>query len=163
MRVPLLAWAPGFIQPKSVLEQVVMNVDIAPTFLELAGMDVPKNMQGQSFLPLLQGKSIPWRNKVFYEYYWEFDFPMTPTVFGVRSDKFKYIRYYGIWDTNELYDLEKDPDETTNLISKPEYAETAKKLAGELFDWLEQTGGMQIPFKRTIKNPYGDYRHPNQF
>lgn len=84
---------------------------------------------------------------------------MTPTVFGVRSDKFKYIRYYGIWDTNELYDLEKDPEETTNLINKPEYAEIAKKLGGELFDWLEQTKGMQIPLKRINRSPFGDYRH----
>jgi arylsulfatase A-like enzyme len=84
---------------------------------------------------------------------------MTPTVFGVRTDKFKYIRYYGIWDTNELYDLENDPNETTNLIYKPGYADTARKMAGELYDWLEQTGGMQIPLKRITRPPFGDYRH----
>ena len=71
------------------------------------------------------GDSAQWRDKIFYEYYWEYDFLMTPTVFGVRTDKFKYMRYYGIWDTNELYDIEKDPHEITNLISRPEYAETA--------------------------------------
>ncbi len=64
---------------------------------------------------------------------------MTPTVYGVRSDKFKYIRYYSIWDTNELYDLEKDTNETTNLIYKPEYKDVVKKMTDELYDWLEQT------------------------
>ena len=87
---------------------------------------------------------------------------MTPTVFGVRTDKYKYIRYNGIWDQNELYDLEKDPNEMYNLIEKPEYQELVKKLAGELFDWLEQTNGMKIPLKRIIKKPFGDYKHPNQ-
>ena len=100
---------------------------------------------------------------IFYEYFWEYDFPMTPTVFGVRTDKYKYIRYNGIWDQNELYDLENDPNEINNLIEKPEYQELVKKLAGELFDWLEQSKGMQIPLKRTIKKPSGDYKHPNQF
>lgn len=84
---------------------------------------------------------------------------MTPTVFGVRSDKFKYIRYYGIWDTNELYDIENDPNETVNLINKPEYAATAKKLADELWEWLEKTKGMQIPLKSINRPPFGDYRH----
>ena len=88
---------------------------------------------------------------------------MTPTVFGVRTDKYKYIRYNGIWDQNELYDLENDPNEINNLIEKPEYQELVKKLAGELLDWLEQSKGMQIPLKRTIKKPSGDYKHPNQF
>jgi hypothetical protein len=57
---------------------------------------------GKSFIPVLKGDSMQWRDKIFYEYYWEYDFPMTLTMFGVRFDKFKYIRYYGIWDTNEL-------------------------------------------------------------
>jgi hypothetical protein len=112
---------------------------------------------------LLKGDTTQWRDKIFYEYYWEYDFPFTPTVFGVRTNKFKYIRYYGVWDTNELYDLERDPNETMNLISDPEYAEVARKMAGELYDWLEQSGGMQIPLKRTIHHPWGDYRHPKMF
>jgi N-acetylglucosamine-6-sulfatase len=119
----------------------------------------PATMPGKSFIPLLKGDSTNWRDRIFYEYYWEYDFPMTPTVFGVRTDKFKYIRYYGVWDTNELYDLENDPNETTNLIYKPEYADTAKKMANELYDWLEQTKGMQIPLKRVAGPPFGDYRH----
>ena len=63
---------------------------------------------------------------------------------------------------NELYDIENDPNEMYNLIEKPEYQSITKNLAGQLFDWLGQTNGMQMPLKRTIKKPFGDYRHPNQ-
>ena len=76
---------------------------------------------------------------------------MTPTMFGVRTDKYKYIRYNGIWDQNELYDIENNPDEIHNLIEKPEYQETTKKLATQLVDWLDETKGLQIPLKKTVK------------
>ena len=101
MRVPLLVWAPGMIKAGSVIPQMILNVDLAPTFLELAGITKPVQMQGQSFLPLLKGQNIAWRDKVFYEYYWEQAFPQTPTTFAVRTDKYKYISYNGIWDINE--------------------------------------------------------------
>jgi arylsulfatase A-like enzyme len=141
---------------------MVQNIDVAPTILSAAGLQVPVSMPGKSFIPLLKGDSSSWRDKIFYEYFWEYDFPMTPTVFGVRTDKFKYIRYYGIWDTNELYDLENDPHEMNNLIENPSYTDTAKKMANELWDWLEQTKGMQIPLKRVVRPPAGDYRHKMQ-
>jgi N-acetylglucosamine-6-sulfatase len=162
-KVPLLVHCPELFSGGQTMNKMVQNIDIAPTILESAGLVKPAGMPGRSFIPLLKGDSTTWRDKIFYEYYWEYDFPMTPTTYGVRTDKFKYIRYQGIWDTNELYDLEKDPNEMINLIARPEYAETVKKLAGDLFDWLEQTGGMQIPLKRTIKHPDGDYRHPDNY
>lgn len=163
VKVPFLAYCPELFSGGKTINKMVQNIDIAPTVLECAGLQQPAHLPGRSFLPLLRGDSTQWRDKIFYEYYWEYDFPMTPTMFGVRTDKYKYIRYQGIWDRNELYDLEADPHETTNLISKPEYAQTVRDLAGELFTWLESTGGMQIPLKRTIKHPFGDYRHPKQY
>ncbi|TKK71861.1 sulfatase [Ilyomonas limi] len=163
VKVPFLVYCPEIFSGGKTITKMVQNVDVAPTILSAAGLQPPATMPGKSFIPLLKGDSTNWRNKIFYEYYWEYDFPMTPTVFGVRTDKFKYIRYYGIWDTNELYDLENDPDETTNLIYKPEYADTAKKMANELYDWLGQTGGMQIPLKRVVRPPFGDYRHRGMY
>ena len=163
VKVPLLVHCPELFSGGQTMNKMVQNIDIAPTILESAGLMKPTGMPGRSFIPLLKGDSTTWRDKIFYEYFWEYDFPMTPTTYGVRTDKFKYIHYMGIWDTNELYDLEKDPNETTNLIARPEYADTVKKLAGYLFDWLQQTGGMQIPLKRTIKHPSGDYRHPDNY
>jgi len=159
VKVPFLVYCPDIFSGGKTVTKMVQNIDVAPTILSAAGLHPPASMPGKSFIPLLKGDSTNWRDKIFYEYYWEYDFPMTPTVFGVRTDKFKYIRYYGVWDTNELYDLENDPDETTNLIYKPGYADTARKMANELYDWLEQTKGMQIPLKRITRPPFGDYRH----
>jgi N-acetylglucosamine-6-sulfatase len=138
---------------------MIQNIDVAPTILTAAGLKPPSNMPGKSFLPLLKGDTTHWRDKIFYEYYWEYDFPMTPTVFGVRSDKFKYIRYYGIWDTNELYNIETDPSETHNLIHDPKYANVVQSMTNDLWDWLEQTKGMQIPMKRINRPAFGDYKH----
>lgn len=115
-------------------------------------------MQGESFTPLLEGKDIPWRNRVFYEYFWEVAFPSTPTIFAVRTDRFKYIYNYGSWDINELYDLTKDPFEMNNLIRDKSYQAEGLKLKGELFEWLKSTKGLQIPLKQP-----GNIRFDNRF
>ncbi|NEU09339.1 sulfatase [Flavihumibacter sp. R14] len=158
MRVPLLVWAPGLVKPKSVIEETIMNVDLAPTFLELAGIKKPAQMQGTSFIEPLKGNAVPWRNRVFYEYYWEAAFPQTPTIFAIRTDRFKYIFNYGIWDINELYDLQNDPYEMNNLIRDTSYQKTGLALKQELFDWLKETGGLQIPLKSQ-----GGTRFDNRF
>ncbi|RYZ19705.1 MAG: DUF4976 domain-containing protein, partial [Sphingobacteriales bacterium] len=149
MRVPLLAWSPSLIAKGVVINQMILNLDIAPTILELAGIARPADMQGQSFLGLLKGQApSKWRDKVYYEYYWEFSFPQTPTIFSVRSDRYKYIFNQGVWDANELYDLQADPYEMNNLIRKPDLQQVAADLKKDLWDWLEKTGGLQIPLKK---------------
>ncbi|MFZ0390939.1 MAG: sulfatase [Calditrichia bacterium] len=148
IRVPLLAWAPGLIPPGTQIPQMIQNIDIAPTLLTTAGLQPPENMDGRSFLPLLQGKTIPWRNEIFYEYYWERPFPQTPTMHGIRTDEWKYVMYHGIWDLDELYNLEADPREMNNLIREPEQLERIKEFRDRVYGWLEQTGGMQIPLRR---------------
>jgi len=158
MRVPLLVWAPGLVKAKSVVEETIMNVDLAPTFLELAGIEKPQHMQGESFTKLLSGQKVPWRNRVFYEYFWEAAFPSTPTIFAVRTDRLKYIYNYGGWDINELYDLEKDPYEMNNLIRDDNYKKDGLKLKQELFEWLKATNGLQIPLKKP-----GNIRFDNRF
>ena len=85
---------------------------------------------------------------VFYENYWEPNYPQTPTVHGVRTERYKYIRYHGIWEVDELYDLQVDPQEMDNLIKDPAHRDIVKSLNSRLFDWLEKTGGMQIPLRR---------------
>lgn len=163
VKVPFLVRCPELFEGGKTIEKMVQNIDIAPTVLEMAGLEKPEYMPGSSINQLLQGKTEKWRDKIFYEYYWEYDFPMTPTVFGVRTDKYKYIRYHGIWDRNELYDIENDPDEMYNLIEDPDKQELVKELAQELYAWLENTNGMQIPFKRTVKYRFGDYKHKKQY
>ena len=158
-KVPFLVRCPELLQGGQTLDHMIQNIDIAPTVLELAGKQPPSHFHGRSFLPLLRGEAVAWRDKIFYEYYWEYDFPHTPTMFGVRTNRYKYIRYHGIWDTNEFYDLQEDPYEMNNLIASPEHQERIRSMAGDIYDWLEQTGGMQIPLKRTIKHRYGDHRN----
>jgi arylsulfatase A-like enzyme len=163
VKVPFLVKCPEIFEGGKVIEQMIQNIDVAPTLIELAGLAKPDNMPGNSFVQLLNNDYDNWRDRIFYEYYWEYDFPMTPTVFGVRTDKYKYIRYQGIWDRNELYDIENDPDEMYNLIERPEYQAMIKDMANQLYDWLENTEGTQIPLKRTVKYRWGDYCHPNQY
>jgi len=162
VRVPMLVWAPGLFDGGEVAEKMVQNVDIAPTLMQCAGLKKAPQMVGESFIPLLLGENITWRDKIFYEYYWEYEFPQTPTMHGIRTDRYKYIRYHGIWDTNEFYDLKNDPDEMHNLIADPAYQDTIKALNHELYNWLESTGGMNIPLKRT-EWPHSDHRNLGNF
>lgn len=164
VKVPLLVKCPEIFKGGVRHEEMVQNIDIAPTILSEASIEKPEYMPGQSFIPILkEDPAAPKRDKIYYEYYWEYDFPMTPTVFGVRTNKFKYIRYHGIWDRNELYNLSEDPDEMKNLIADPQYQEIAEQMAHDLYDWLEKTKGMQIPLKRTVKYRFGDYKHPKEY
>jgi len=167
MRVPLLMAGGGLPAGREV-EEVVANIDIAPTVLEAAGLVLPQQgakegdgpadagparvqgaapsqMDGRSFLPLARGERIPWRDTLLYEYYWERNFPHTPAMHALRGAQYKYIRYYGIWDTDELYDLRADPLETRNLIRDPAHRAVAARLNTELFDTLAATGGLYIP------------------
>ncbi|MFT4863168.1 MAG: N-acetylglucosamine-6-sulfatase [Pseudohongiellaceae bacterium] len=158
-KVPLLVRWPSRLQGGASIELLVQNIDIAPTILEAAGLSMPSHMQGASFIPLMDREEVPWRDRIFYEYYWEMDFPQTPTMFGIRTERYKYIRYHGIWDTNEFYDLEEDPNEMQNLIDVPEHQERIAGFAGEVYDWLESTGGMSIPLKNVVRPKFGDHRN----
>jgi N-acetylglucosamine-6-sulfatase len=147
MRVPLVIQLPTLVKPGTEVRQVVANIDIAPTFLELAGLKPPANMDGQSYLPLLKGIDVPWRDSLLYEYYWEYAFPHTPTIHALRGDQYKYINYYGLWDINELYDIKADPLESRNLISSPEHRPVVNRMREQLFKTMADTGGMYIPLK----------------
>ena len=96
-------------------------------------------MDGRSFLPLARGERAPWRDSLLYEYYWERNFPQTPTMHALRGARYKYIRYYGLWDSDELYDLADDPLETRNLAGDPAHREVADRLNRELFETLATT------------------------
>ncbi len=150
IRVPMLAYAPGMIPPGSRVTQMVQNIDIAPTLLEAAGVQPSEtaDMDGRSFLSLLKGETVPWRDHILYEYYWEWNFPATPTLYAIRSDRYKYIYAHGLWDHDGFYDLKTDPHEQHNLINVPVYQDGIRAMKKQLFDELEERGGLDIPVRR---------------
>jgi N-acetylglucosamine-6-sulfatase len=148
IRVPMLAWAPGLIAPGTKVADLVRNIDVAPTILDLAGVAPPSDMDGRSVLTALLARPGLKPVELLYEYYWEYAFPHTPTVFALRGDRYKYIYYHGIWDIDEFYDLRTDSLEQHNLIGVPDYQERIRAMRGRLFDRLQATGGMQIPLRR---------------
>ena len=109
----------------------------------------PEEMDGTSVLPLLRGEPVEWRKEFFYVYYWERPFPHTPTMFALRTDRYKYITYHGIWDIDELYDLQNDPHEMKNLIKDEAYCEQIIDYRKRIFDWLENTNSTCISVKRS--------------
>lgn len=149
IRIPMLAMAPGLIKPGSKIDAMMLNMDLAPTLLEAANINIRKsmNLDGQSALPWLRGETIPWRDHILYEYHWEWNFPATPTTLAIRGDRYKYIYYHGVWDRNGFYDLETDPNERVNLINIPTYQEQILSMRSQLFQELDASGGLVLPVR----------------
>lgn len=145
MRVPLVMACPALFPGGGTVPQIVANLDIAPTVLAAAGLRAPREMQGGSLLPLARGETVPWRADLLYEYYWEPNFPQTPTMHAVRDERYKYIRYQGIWDVDELYDLQRDPGEQHNLVDAPDQRARVTAMNARLFTLLAETDGLSIP------------------
>lgn len=148
IRVPLLAQCPALIQQGTVLDQMIANIDVGPTVMEAMGLQTPPHMDGSSFLPLLRGENISWRDRFLYVYYWEKNFPQTPTTFALRTPKSKYITYYGLWDSDEFYDLASDPDELHNLIKDPSRLSEISTMEVDLYSMMDKLGGMEIPLNQ---------------
>ena len=152
IRVPLLMRCPELFAGGTVVDEVVANIDIGPTVMNAMGLQTPAHMDGENFLPLAQGKDIPWRDEFLYVYYWEKNFPQSPTVFALRTDRYKLINYYGLWDADELYDLQNDPEETTNLLYTDGFADIVKDLQTRLYAKMDDLGGMEIPLNAPAGN-----------
>lgn len=140
IRVPLLVYDPR--APKKfrglTRDEFALNIDIAPTILQLAGLPVPPQMQGQSLLPLLTGKRTKWRTDFFYEHL--FAHKTIPKTEALRTPRFKYARYID-FDYEELYDLKSDPHETQNLAKDQKYSQTLKSLRKRCDDLLQRAKG----------------------
>ncbi len=145
MRIPLLARWPEGMPHGAKVSEMVANIDVAPTLLDAAGIPAPANVDGRSFLALARGEKTGWRDALLYEYYWERNYPQTPTTHALREERYKYIRYHGIWDTDELYDLETDPHERHNLIHDPAHGGRVLDMNARLFELLAASRGLQIP------------------
>jgi len=117
IRVPMIAHCPDLFLGNQRRAQMVINTDLCPTFLEAAGVAIPESVQGKSFYPVLLNPDAPGRDAFVYTYFWERMFPQTPTVIGIRTQRYKFMRFHGIFDKYELYDLQTDPHEMHNLLA----------------------------------------------
>ena len=145
LRMPFLARLPGRVAAGSVNRDIVLNIDFAPTFLDLAGKPTPPEMQGRSFRAILGGKTPrDWRTSMYYRYWMHLADHNVPAHYGVRTHRHKLIYYYGkalgsagAIDTDttpewELFDLEKDPLEMNNVYADPAYAKVVRTLKAAL-------------------------------
>jgi arylsulfatase A-like enzyme len=139
IRDPLFIRYPKMIEPGATRDQLVLNIDIAPTFLELGGVTIPKNVQGHSLVPLFKNNKAEWRSSFLTEYFQEKAFQRTPTWQAVRTADWKYIHYTDIAGMDELYNLEDDPYEMKNLIHDPRGSKALEKLQNELQRLVKET------------------------
>ncbi len=132
LRSPLLIRWPKHVKPGTVNDDIVLNLDFAETFLAIAGLPIPDDMQGRSLKPILQGESpSDWRKSMYYRYY---EFPAVHMVnkhYGVRTNRYKLIYFHELNEW-ELYDLEKDANEMRSVYDDPAYAKVVEELKGEL-------------------------------
>ncbi len=147
IRVPLLVFDPRAAKANRgrIVSKMALNVDISPTMLELAGVSVPKDVQGRSLLPLLKGEPpADWRTDFFYEHL--FERKNIPKSEGVRTERFAYVRWFEQKPTvEELYDHLADFDEVKNLIADPKFAEVRDTLRKRTTELRDLYGGPYRP------------------
>lgn len=133
-RTPMLIRYPKMVAPRQNIDAYALNLDVAPTLLDLAGIPVPQDMQGVSMKKLLQtGKDPQWRKEIYYHYY-ELSFGLT-RHYGIKTDRYKLMHFYGAVNTWELYDLKKDKLEMKNLIGNSKYTPIIQDLKTRLRAW----------------------------
>ena len=145
-RTPMVMRYPGVAKPGSLNNNLVMNLDIAPTLLNAAGIKIPTGMQGESLLPLIKNKKVQGRDAMYYHYYENGEHAVSPH-FGISTGRYKLIRFYNRVDEWELYDLKKDSNEMRNLYGNKGYENltaTLKKRLDELIQQYEDTDAKKI-------------------
>ena len=153
LQMPFLVRYPREIAAGTAPTGLLQNLDFAPTFLDYAGAETPDDMQGRSFRSVLTGnRPDDWRTSVYYRYWMHMSSHLSPGHYGVRTNRYKLIFFYGLpLDANkarpeptepgmELYDLEKDPKELNNVYDDPAYADVVKELKAELLRLKEECG-----------------------
>jgi N-acetylglucosamine-6-sulfatase len=133
IRVPMIISYPKLISKNTVIDEQCLNIDLAPTILELAGINKPKYMQGESMVKLMSGKKDKsWRKSIFFEYYVDDAWPYAgPDQVAVRTNQYKLVDNFLKDDIDELYDLVNDPGEMKNLINNAKYDDIENDLRKE--------------------------------
>lgn len=136
-RTPMVMRYPGVVKRGTVNDDFVMNLDLGPTLLQAAGVAVPGAVQGQSFLPLLTNKKSKGRRAMYYHYYENGEHAVSPH-FGIRTRRYKLIRFYTRVNGWELYDLQKDKDEVNNVYGEKGYEKITAGLMKQLHGLIDQ-------------------------
>ena len=144
LRIPLLVRYPRMIAKNTTRDDLVLNIDLAPTLVDLGGGQIPDTMQGRSWRPLFTEKNPAWRQSFFAEYFYESNFPTTPTVLAVRTMDAKLIKYPGHDEWTELFDLTRDPYEMKNLAREPAAKDLLARMSAE-FDAQAKATQFHIP------------------
>jgi arylsulfatase A-like enzyme len=139
-RTPLLMRYPKEIKSGTVIDDLVQNLDFAPTFLDYARIEVPEEMQGESFRKLVAGETGEWRDAVYYTYYEYPSVHMVKRHYGVATSRYKLMHFYYDIDEWEMYDLETDPMEMQNIYDDPAYADVREMLHKRLEELREYYG-----------------------
>jgi arylsulfatase A-like enzyme len=139
-RTPILMRYPKEIKPGTEINQLIQNLDFAPTFLDYAGVEIPADFQGESFRQIVSGEKSEWRDAIYYTYYEYPSVHMVKRHYGVRTDRYKLMHFYYDIDEWEMYDLEKDPHEMKNIYDDPEYAEVQELMHKRLDEMREKYG-----------------------
>lgn len=141
LRMPFIMKYPAKIKAGSVNTDIIANVDFAPTLLDFAGIDIPKEIQGKSFKSNALGSTpANWTASMYYHYY---EFPFWHHVephYGIRNERYKLAHFYYDIDVWEFYDLKEDPDELNNAIDDPKYADIIAKMKVDLDNLRKETG-----------------------
>ena len=127
-RTPLLIRYPKEIKAGTSISKLVQNLDFAPTFLDYCGVEIPKEIQGESFRKLVSGQTNEWRDAVYYTYYEYPSIHMVKRHYGIATERYKLIHFYYDIDEWEMYDLEKDPHEMKSVYNDPAYADVQKDM-----------------------------------
>lgn len=144
LRIPMVVRYPRQFPKGVTRDEMVLNIDIAPTFLALAGVAAPREMQGSNWQPLVTGKTSTWRQSFLAEYFFEARFPTTPNVVAVRTATAKIIKYPGHDEWTELFDLARDPYEAKNLVNDSQHRDLLARMNAE-FDAQVKATGYHIP------------------
>ncbi|MGQ8336831.1 sulfatase family protein [Sunxiuqinia sp. A32] len=139
-RTPILMKYPKEIKPGTVVDELIQNLDFAPTFLDYAGLDIPDDMQGKSFRKIVSGESSEWRDAIYYTYYEYPSVHMVKRHYGVRTDRYKLMHFYYDIDEWEMYDLEEDPNEMHSVYDDPAYADVQKMMHERLAEMRAKYG-----------------------
>jgi N-acetylglucosamine-6-sulfatase len=140
IRIPFIVRYPGLvIDPGRRAAQMILNIDLAPTLLDIVGIDIPSNMQGKSIKPILQSPSAAGRQSWLYEYFPVFPIPI-PGIRAVRTGQYKYIEYQNDKRPGEIFDLKQDPKEKQNIINTEKGKKVEQGLKKELEHLKRETG-----------------------